>query len=150
MNEDSISHPAFAVKLSNIGLFFGVVRVLHELNLSVASGEKIALTGPSGAGKTSLLALISGLLKPDIGRVETLSLPVSGMNEESLARMRRDNIGIVFQHFHLLDSMTALENVALPLQLAKHTSGQRKSRGLFASGGTDQTNDTLSRSAIRR
>ena len=68
MNEDSISHPAFAVKLSNIGLFFGVVRVLHELNLSVASGEKIALTGPSGAGKTSLLALISGLLKPDIGR----------------------------------------------------------------------------------
>ena len=92
MNEDSISHPAFAVKLSNIGLFFGVVRVLHELNLSVASGEKIALTGPSGAGKTSLLALISGLLKPDIGRVETLSLPVSGMNEESLARMRRDNM----------------------------------------------------------
>lgn len=126
MNEDSISHPAPAVKLSNIGLFFGAVRVLHELNLSVASGEKVALTGPSGAGKTSMLALISGLLKPNSGRVETLSLPVSDMNEESLARMRRDNIGIVFQHFHLLDSMTALENVTLPLQLAKHPQAKEK------------------------
>ena len=126
MNEDSISYPAPAVKLSNIGLFFGAVRVLHELNLSVASGEKIALTGPSGAGKTSMLALISGLLKPNTGKIETLSLPVSDMNEESLARMRRDNIGIVFQHFHLLDSMTALENVALPLQLAKHPQAKEK------------------------
>ena len=112
-----------AVQLSDISLSFraaaggSAVHVLKNINLRADSGEKIALTGPSGAGKTSLLAMVAGLLRPTSGQVCTLGHPLSSMSEDELAAMRRDYIGIVFQHFHLLETMTAQENTALPLQL---------------------------------
>lgn len=113
----------------------GTVAVLSDLDLTVARGEKVALTGPSGSGKTSLLAVVSGLLRPDSGTVRTCSLPVETMNEDELAKMRRDKIGIVFQHFHLMESMTALENVMLPLELAGREDAEEKARESLSSVG---------------
>ena len=137
MYKDSILSTA-AVNLFNVDLNFGDIRVLRNLNLSVGYGEKVALTGPSGAGKTSLLAIIAGLLKPDGGGVKTLNLSVETMDEESLAKMRRDNIGIVFQHFHLLDSMTAWENTALPLHLARDPQALEKAANALQAVGLEK------------
>lgn len=108
-----------AANLSGVSLSFGdSVHVLENARLSVAAGETAALTGPSGAGKTSLLAIIGGLLRPTAGKVEIFGQNLGELNEEELAQMRRENIGVVFQHFHLLETMTAHENAALTLQLA--------------------------------
>ena len=96
---------------------FGAVSVLSGLNFAAKRGEAAALIGPSGAGKTSLLALVAGLLRPVSGEVEVLGQSLAGLDEDALATMRREKIGVVFQHFHLLETMTALENAALPLQL---------------------------------
>ena len=93
------------------------MHVLKNLDLTISVGETVALTGPSGAGKTSLLAIIAGLLPPSGGDVQILGRKLAGLDENELAAMRRTQIGIVFQHFHLLETMTALENTALPLQL---------------------------------
>lgn len=112
------STPAPAVYLDAVCLSFGAVNVLTGADLAVRRGEKVALTGPSGAGKTSLLAIAAGLLRPASGIVRTCGMDVNTMDEDARAAMRRDNIGVVFQHFHLLESMTAAENVALPLELA--------------------------------
>lgn len=118
MNDDSTT--SATVRLSDIALSFanGTVQVLKNLDLTISEGETVALTGPSGAGKTSLLAIIAGLLRPTGGRAQTLGLELSAMDEEQLAAMRRADIGVVFQHFHLLETMTAVENTALPLELA--------------------------------
>lgn len=109
----------FAARLSGVSLSFGdSVHVLQDANLSVSAGETAALTGPSGAGKTSLLAIVGGLLRPTGGTVEVFGKNIGALGEEQRAELRRDNIGVVFQHFHLLETMTALENTALPLELA--------------------------------
>lgn len=94
------------------------VTVLREVSLQIASGTTLAIAGPSGSGKTSLLLLLAGLEQPDAGSIELDGLSLSAMSPDALADMRRDRIGIVFQSFHLLPSLTALENVALPLQMA--------------------------------
>ncbi len=122
--------------MSGVALSFGVsVRVLGDLNLSVAAGESVALTGPSGAGKTSLLAVIAGLLRPDGGEVRTLGENLNALNEDSLAALRRDKIGVVFQHFHLLETMTALENTALPLELhGRADAAEEAAKSLAAVG----------------
>lgn len=122
--------------MSGVALSFGVsVRVLHDLNLTVAAGESVALTGPSGAGKTSLLAVIAGLLRPDGGEVRTLGEDLNAMNEDRLAALRRDKIGVVFQHFHLLETMTALENTALPLELnGRADAAEEAAKSLAAVG----------------
>ena len=111
------------------------MRVFHNLSAAIRPGETTALTGPSGAGKTSLLAIIAGLLRPSEGEAETLGQPVSTMSEDALAELRRSQIGIVFQHFHLLDTMTALENVALPLQLANAASSTDRAKESLAAVG---------------
>ena len=123
--------------MSQVGLSFahGSVRVFHNLSAAIRPGETTALTGPSGAGKTSLLAIIAGLLRPSEGTAETLGQPVSTMSEDALAELRRSQIGIVFQHFHLLDTMTALENVALPLQLANAASSADRAKESLAAVG---------------
>ena len=125
-----------AVNLSGVSLSFGAsVRVLHNLNLRIADGESVALTGPSGAGKTSLLAVIAGLLRPDSGEVQTLGENLGALNEDKLASLRRGNIGVVFQHFHLLETMTALENAALPLELnGRADAAEEAARALAAVG----------------
>lgn len=125
-----------AIHLSDLSLTFPPdVEVLKGLNLTIARGKHVALIGRSGSGKTSLLAIISGLLKPGGGRVETLGHPVHEMNEDQLATLRRDNIGVVFQHFHLLETMTALENTMLPLELAGDRNARHKAKEMLDAVG---------------
>jgi putative ABC transport system ATP-binding protein len=98
----------------------GAVDILHGITLEIARGETVALTGPSGSGKSSLLMLMGGLERATGGRVEALGHDLTAMNEDQLARFRREHMGVVFQSFHLIPTMTALENVATPLELAGH------------------------------
>ena len=98
----------------------GRVDILHGLTLEVAKGETLALTGPSGSGKSSLLMLMGGLEQATGGQVQALGHDLTSMTEDQLARFRRDHMGVVFQSFHLIPTMTALENVATPLELAGH------------------------------
>ena len=110
------------VEISNLHLSLvggaGPVNILRGLNLTVADGETISILGPSGAGKTTLLMALSGLEKPTSGSVRVAGIDLTDINEDGLARFRRAHIGIVFQSFHLVPTMTALENVALPLEFA--------------------------------
>ena len=96
----------------------GPLEILKGISLSVARGESLGLVGPSGSGKSSLLMLMGGLERATSGRVEALGHDLTAMDEDALARFRRGNMGIVFQSFHLIPTMTALENVAIPLELA--------------------------------
>ena len=96
----------------------GRVDILHGITLDVAAGETVGLVGPSGSGKSSLLMVMGGLEQATGGTVRALGQDLTAMNEDQLARFRRDNMGVVFQSFHLIPTMTALENVATPLELA--------------------------------
>jgi putative ABC transport system ATP-binding protein len=111
-----------AIALENVDLSLGRgparVHILKRLSLEVGRGEAIGLVGPSGSGKSTLLMTMAGLERPDSGRVVVDGTDLSGLDEDGLARFRGRRIGIVFQSFHLIPTMTALENVALPLELA--------------------------------
>ncbi|MBF9043130.1 ATP-binding cassette domain-containing protein [Rhodobacterales bacterium HKCCE4037] len=96
----------------------GRVDILHGISLDVARGETLALTGPSGSGKSSLLMLMGGLEQATGGSVTALGHDLTAMTEDQLARFRREHMGVVFQSFHLIPTMTALENVATPLELS--------------------------------
>lgn len=96
----------------------GRVEILRGITLDVRSGETLGLTGPSGSGKSSLLMLMGGLERATGGEVAALGHDLTAMDEDALARFRRDHMGVVFQSFHLIPTMTALENVATPLELA--------------------------------
>ena len=96
----------------------GPVEILRGIRLDVASGETLGLVGPSGSGKSSLLMLMGGLERATGGSVTALGRDLTAMDEDQLARFRRDHMGVVFQSFHLIPTMTALENVATPLELA--------------------------------
>ena len=96
----------------------GPVEILKGVTLAVARGETLGLVGPSGSGKSSLLMLMGGLERASSGSVQALGHDLTAMNEDGLARFRRGNMGVVFQSFHLIPTMTALENVAIPLELA--------------------------------
>ncbi|MGX0977557.1 putative ABC transport system ATP-binding protein [Roseovarius sp. MBR-51] len=96
----------------------GLVRILHGITLDVHKAETLGLIGPSGSGKSSLLMLMGGLERATSGQVMAMGHDLSLMNEDQLARLRRENFGVVFQSFHLIPTMTALENVATPLELA--------------------------------
>ncbi len=108
LHEASLSLPSRA----------GPVRILDAITLDVHRGERLALVGPSGSGKSSLLMLMGGLERATGGRVTVLGRDLGKLSEDALARLRRDHFGIVFQSFHLIPTMTALENVATPLELA--------------------------------
>ncbi len=96
----------------------GLVYILKEIDLEVLKGETIGLIGPSGSGKSSLLMLMGGLEQASSGTVNILGRDLTRQSEDTLARFRRSHMGIVFQSFHLIPTMTALENVATPLELA--------------------------------
>ena len=96
----------------------GPVEVLRGLSLEIAAGETVAVVGPSGSGKSTLVMVLGGLERPSAGRVHVAGYDLGLLGEDALARLRRTEIGIVFQSFHLLPTMTALENVAIPLELA--------------------------------
>lgn len=98
----------------------GAVNVLRGVSLEIAGGESVALLGPSGSGKSSLLMIAAGLEKPTSGEVSLAGTTITRLDEDALARLRRGSVGIVFQSFHLIATMTALENVALPLEFARH------------------------------
>lgn len=96
----------------------GVVEILRGIDLALEPGVSVGIVGPSGSGKSSLLMIMGGLERATGGSVQVLGQDLTAMGEDALARFRRDNMGIVFQSFHLIPTMTALENVAAPLELA--------------------------------
>jgi putative ABC transport system ATP-binding protein len=96
----------------------GPVHILRGLDLCVRHGETVSVVGPSGSGKSSMMMIVAGLERASRGEVVVGGLPFAGLDEDSLARFRREHVGIVFQDFHLVPTMTALENVAIPLEFA--------------------------------
>jgi len=100
-----------------LGSAAGPVNILRGVSLKIAAGETVSLLGPSGSGKSTVRRVIGGLERPSAGRVWLAGNDLSALNEDALARLRRAHVGIVFQAFHLIPTMTALENVALPLEL---------------------------------
>jgi putative ABC transport system ATP-binding protein len=116
------SGPDIVIAARNVTLTLGTaaapVAILKGIDLDVRRGESLAILGPSGSGKSSLMAILSGLERASGGSVEIAGVPFGSLDEDALARARRGRIGIVLQSFHLLPTMTALENVAVPLELA--------------------------------
>ena len=106
----------------------GRVDILHHINLNVLPGETLGLVGPSGSGKSSLLMLMGGLERASSGQVQVLGQDLSPMSEDQLARFRRGTMGVVFQSFHLIPTLTALENVATPLELAGHPNAHARAQ----------------------
>ncbi|RYG90551.1 ATP-binding cassette domain-containing protein [Loktanella sp. IMCC34160] len=113
----------------------GPVEILHGISLEVKEGESLGLIGPSGSGKSSLLMLMGGLEQATGGSVRALGHDLTTMSEDQLARFRRDNMGVVFQSFHLIPTMTALENVATPLELAGVTDAFDRAAAELAAVG---------------
>ncbi|MGH7036074.1 MAG: ABC transporter ATP-binding protein [Stellaceae bacterium] len=110
------------IRLDNLRLTLasaaGPVNVLRGISLEIEEGTTVGLIGPSGSGKSTLMMALGGLERASAGTIEIAGCDLNALDEDALARFRRDNIGIVFQSFHLVPTMTALENVALPLELA--------------------------------
>ena len=132
-----MSNPILSLKNASLSLDgnAGKVDILHSISLDVETGETLGLIGPSGSGKSSLLMLMGGLEQATSGQITALGQNLSAMNEDQLARFRSDNMGVVFQSFHLIPTMTALENVATPLELAGvHDAFSRASAELDAVG----------------
>lgn len=131
--------PPPVMRLCDLRLSFsgasGPVEVLHGITLDVARGETLGLIGPSGSGKSSLLMLMGGLEAASSGTVEAMGQKLSEMDEDALARFRRDNMGVVFQSFHLIPTMTAEENVAVPLELAGIADADAKARAALEAVG---------------
>ena len=113
----------------------GPVNILRGIDLDIAPGEAVGIIGPSGSGKTSLLMVLAGLERATSGSILLAGHAVTAMNEDALARLRRETVGIVFQAFHLIPTMTALENVSVPLELAGvRDAAARAARALDAVG----------------
>ena len=104
---------------------FGSLEVLKGVDLSIKPGERVALMGPSGSGKSTLLNCISGIEELDEGEISLGGISISALNRTGIEKMRRESIGYVFQSFHLLPTLTAFENIELPLQLIDMPTGER-------------------------
>ena len=113
----------------------GQVDILKKISLDIPAGQSVAILGPSGAGKTSLLMLIAGLESLSTGKAALAGQDITTMNEDALAQLRRDHVGIVFQAFRLIPSMTALQNVAVPLELAGDSQAAEKAADALNSLG---------------
>jgi putative ABC transport system ATP-binding protein len=133
------SPAADTISISNLNLSLGSgaarVHILKDISLRVAPGEAIGLIGPSGSGKSTLLMVMAGLERPDSGEVVVDGTPFNALDEDALARFRGRQVGIVFQSFHLIPTMTALENVAVPLELAGNADAARRAAQELSSVG---------------
>lgn len=118
-----------------LGSRAGIVDILHGVDLSIEPGRAVAVVGPSGSGKTSLLMIMAGLERATAGRVTVAGHDFSNLNEDGLALARGRDIGIVFQSFHLVPTMTALDNVALPLELAGRADARSRAQVLLTEVG---------------
>jgi len=131
------------VRLTDITKVYqgGVTGALNGVSLTVEEGEFTAVMGPSGSGKSTLLNLVAGLDRPSSGSVMVAGADLGRMGEAALARFRRDRVGFVFQFFHLLPNLTALENVLVPAQLRSNTSAESRGRELLKQLGIEEIAD---------
>lgn len=133
------------IQLDNLSmsydLEYGRLDVLSGVDLNIADGETVAIVGPSGSGKTTLLVLLAGLEQPASGQLRLDGRALSSLDEDELADLRRDRIGIVFQSFHLVASLTALGNVALPLEIAGKPDAGDAARQMLARAGLSGRED---------
>jgi putative ABC transport system ATP-binding protein len=138
-----VVNPVIALKDVSLTLATraGPVAILKRIDLTVAPGESVAIVGPSGSGKTSLLMVMAGLERATGGSVEVAGHELAGLSEDRLALIRGANIGIVFQSFHLVPTMTALENVALPLELSRRRDAFDAARALLDEVGLAHRTD---------
>jgi putative ABC transport system ATP-binding protein len=113
----------------------GTLNILKDINWNLAKGSTASVTGPSGSGKTSLLSIIAGLEKATSGDIMVAGVDLAGLDEDGLTRLRRENIGVVFQDFHLIDAITALQNVALPLDFSGKSNTQELAENMLARVG---------------
>ena len=137
MNDLTRASPAIALAGVNLSLGQGAARVhiLKDIRLDIGRGEAIGLVGPSGSGKSTLRMVMAGLERPDTGSIAVAGEDLGKLNEDALARFRGRNVGIVFQSFHLIPTMTALENVAVPLEMAGVADSHERARAELASVG---------------
>lgn len=113
----------------------GDVTILRGVSLSLPERQAVAIVGPSGSGKTSLLMICAGLLRPSTGRIVLNGRDITALDEDAMAIVRRDNMGVVFQNFHLIPTMTAFENVSIPLELAGIDDAGDRARKLLSDVG---------------
>ncbi len=133
------------IELKNVSmsyeLEYGRLDVLRDVDLQIDEGETVAIVGPSGSGKTTLLILLAGLEQPVSGSVRLDGKALDALDEDQLADIRRDHTGIVFQSFHLVPSLTALGNVALPLEIAGRENADDAARQMLARAGLSGRED---------
>lgn len=131
--------PQPIIRLADVGLALesraGIVEILKGITLDVPRGQSLAIVGPSGSGKTSLLMILAGLERATRGDVHVAGRDFNALDEDAMALARGEDIGIVFQSFHLIPTMTALENVALPLEFAGVAGARDQARALLADVG---------------
>ena len=129
------------IELKNVGLTLpsqtGDVEILRGIDLTIRTGERVGIVGPSGSGKSSLLMIIGGMERATQGVARVLGVDLELLDEDRLALLRRDNMGVVFQSFHLIPTMTALENVAIPLELAGRADAFDRAAEMLADVGLD-------------
>src|SRR3990170_2355097 len=135
MNAVMISIAGLSMRLTSGGR---PVNVLSDISLEVAARQFLAIAGPSGSGKSTLLGLIAGLDRPTAGRITVGGVELTQLGEDALARFRLNTIGYIFQSFHLIPTLTALENVAVPLELAGERDALRRAQALLADVGLAQ------------
>jgi len=111
--------------------------ILHPLNLTIAAGEFLAVLGPSGSGKSTLLGLVAGLDEPTTGEILIDDVDIAKLSEDALARLRGEKIGFVFQFFHLVPSLTAYENILIPMEIAKRRDASARAKRLLGEVGLD-------------
>ena len=123
------------IQLNNLGMSYpleqGSLQVLDGVDLDIREGESLAIVGPSGSGKTTLLVLLAGLEQPQTGDISVDGVRLDSLDADAMADLRRDRLGIVFQSFHLVQSLTALGNVSLPLEIAGFANARQRARHML-------------------
>ena len=115
----------------------GTLTILHPIDLVVPAGEVVAITGASGSGKSTLLGLVAGLDEPTTGEILIDDVDIAKLSEDALARLRGEKIGFVFQFFHLVPSLTAYENILIPMEIAKRRDASARAKRLLGEVGLD-------------